>query len=149
VSEKIDVARAKNKTSAELERIFPEFVLTMAGFMRALACFGIVAAQKMKKIGGLQLRCAIGLTLFVNQQGKSDTRFLAKLPGVNGIAKANRGEDCTFVAEGLFVFAQLRDVLAAKNSAVVTQENHDGGPFVPQGTEPYLVAVAIGKGDRG
>ena|SRR5580692_5935702 len=66
VRKNVDVAGAKNKTSAELKRIFPEFVLMMAGFMRSLTCFRIVAAQEMKKIGGLQLRCAIGLTLFVN-----------------------------------------------------------------------------------
>jgi hypothetical protein len=66
VRKKIDVARAKNKTSAELKWIFPEFVLMMAGFLRSLARFRIVGAQEMKKIGGLQLRSAIGLTLFVN-----------------------------------------------------------------------------------
>ena len=47
------------------------------------------------------------------------------------------------------MFAQLRDVLAAKDSAVVTQENHDGGLLIPQGAEPRLAAVAIGKGDKG
>src|SRR5580658_3584490 len=66
VRKNVDVARAKDNTSDELKRIFPEFVLMMAGFMRSLTCFRIVAAQEMKKIGGLQLRCAIGLTLFVN-----------------------------------------------------------------------------------
>jgi hypothetical protein len=53
VRKKVDVAGTKNKTSAKLKRIFPEFVLVMAGFMRPLACFRIVAAQEMKKIGGL------------------------------------------------------------------------------------------------
>jgi hypothetical protein len=149
VRKKIDVAWAKNKTSAELKWIFPEFVLMMARFMRSLACFRIVAAQEMKKIGGLQLCGAIGLTLFVNQEGKSDPGLLAKLPGINGVTEANCGENCAFVAEGLFVFAQLRDVLAAKDSAVVAQENNDGSFFVPQGAEPCLAVVAIGKGHKG
>jgi hypothetical protein len=149
VRKKVDVARAKNKTSAELKRIFPEFVLMMAGFMRSLACFRIVAAQEMKEVGGFQLRGAISLTLFVNQEGKSDTGLLLKLPGVNGVAEANGGESRSFAAKGLFVFAQLRDVLAAEDSAVVTEENHDGGPFVPQGAEPRLAVVAIGKCDEG
>jgi hypothetical protein len=47
------------------------------------------------------------------------------------------------------VFAQLRYVLAAKDSAVVAQENHDGGSFVPQGAEPRLMTIAIGKRDKG
>jgi hypothetical protein len=29
------------------------------------------------------------------------------------------------------MFAQLRDVLAAKDSAIVTQENHDCGLLIP------------------
>ncbi len=81
-------------------------------------------------------------------RGKSDPGFLAKLPGVNGIAEANCGENCSFATEGLFMFAQLRDVLAAKDSAVVTQENHDGGLLIPQGAKPRLAAVAIGKRDE-
>ena len=63
---KIDVVWPENKTPAKLKWIFPEFVLMMAGCMRSLACFRVVAAQEMKKIGGLQVRSAIGLTLFVN-----------------------------------------------------------------------------------
>jgi len=63
---KVHVVWPENKTSAKLEWIFSEFVLMMAGFMRSLACFRVVAAQEMKKIGGLQVRSAIGLTLFVN-----------------------------------------------------------------------------------
>jgi hypothetical protein len=120
VRKKIDIARGENETPAELKWIFPESVLMMAGFMRSLACLRIVAAQEMKKIGGLQLRSAIGLTLFVNQEGKSDPALLAKLSGVNGVAEANCGEHCSFDAKGLFMFAQLRDVLAAKDSTIVT-----------------------------
>jgi|SRR5580658_2721468 hypothetical protein len=121
----------------------------MAGFLRSLARFRIVAAQEMKKIGGLQLHCAIGLTLFVNQKRKSDPGLFSKLPGINDVAEADCGEDCAFVAEGLLVFAQLRDVLAAKDSAVMAKENNDSRPFVPQGTEPRLAVVAIGKGNKG
>lgn len=131
VRKKIDIVWGENETPAKLKWIFPEFVLMMAGFMRSLACLRIVAAQEMKKIGGLQLRSAIGLTLFVNQEGKSDPALLAKLSGVNGIAEANCGENCSFAAKGLFMFAQLRDVLAAKDSAIVTQENHDCGLLIP------------------
>ena len=147
--EKIDVAWAKNKASPELKRIFPEFVLMMADVLRSLSCFCIIAAQEMQEIGGLQLRCAIGLTLFVNEERKSDSSFLAKLPGVNGVTEANCSENCAFLTKGLFVFAQLRDVLTAKDSAVVTQENYDGRSFIPQGSEPHLAVVAVRKRDKG
>jgi hypothetical protein len=131
VRKKIDVAWAENKTSTELKWVFSEFMLMIAGVVRSLACFCIIAAQKMKEIGGLQLRCAIGLTLLVNKEGKSDGSLLAKLPRINGVTEPNCGENRPLVTKGLFVFAQLRDVLAAKDSAVVTQKNHDRGSFVP------------------
>jgi hypothetical protein len=149
VRKEIDVARAENKTSAELKRVFPEFVLMMAGVVRSLSSFCIIAAQEMQEIGGLQLRCAIGLTLFVYEERESNGSFLAKLPGVNGVAEANCCENCAFLTKGLFVFAQLRDVLTAKNSAVVTQENYDGRSFIPQGSETRLAVVAIRKRYKG
>jgi hypothetical protein len=43
------------------------------------------------------------------------------------------------------VFAQLRDVLATKDSSIVPQENEDSGLFVPQRSEPDFPAVAIGE----
>lgn len=149
VRKKIDVARTENKASPELKRIFPEFVLMMAGVLRSLSCFCIIAAQEMQEIGGLQLRCAIGLTLFVNEERKSDSSFLAKLPGINGITEPDGSQHCSFVTKGLFVFAQLRDVLTAKDSAVVAQEYYDRRPFIPQGSEPHLTVFAIGKRDKG
>ena len=46
------------------------------------------------------------------------------------------------------MFAQLRDVLAAKDSAVVAQEDYNGCLFVPQGAKPRLAIVAIRKRDK-
>jgi hypothetical protein len=45
------------------------------------------------------------------------------------------------------VFAQLRDVLAAKDSPVVPQEYHNGRLPGPQRAETNRLPVAIGKGD--
>jgi len=45
------------------------------------------------------------------------------------------------------VFAQLRDMLAAKDSAVVPQKNQDGRLSGPQGAKTNLPAIGIGKGD--
>ena len=46
-------------------------------------------------------------------------------------------------------FAHRATPLTAKASALATQENHDSGLLIPQGAEPRLAAVAIGKGDKG
>jgi len=49
----------------------------------------------------------------------------------------------------LLVFAQLRDVLAAKNSAVVPQKDHNGWLPGPQGAKTNVPPIAVGKGDLG
>jgi hypothetical protein len=149
VRKNIDVAGAKYETSAELKRIFPEFVLMVAGVMRSFSCFCVIAAQEMQEIGRLQFRCAIGLTLFVYEERESNSCFLAKFARINSITEPNCSQNCSFVSKGLFVFAQLRDVLTAKDSAVVAQENHDGRSFIPQGSETRLAVVAIRKRDKG
>jgi hypothetical protein len=47
----------------------------------------------------------------------------------------------------LFVFAQLRDVLAAKDSSIVPEKNQNGGLPGPQRAKSNLEPIAIGKGD--
>ena len=59
-------------------------------------------------------------------------RFLAKDASVVPVAKADDCKGCTFVSEGLFFVAQLRDMLATENSAVVAQENDDGSFAFPK-----------------
>jgi hypothetical protein len=49
----------------------------------------------------------------------------------------------------LLVFAQLRDVLAAKNSSIVTQKNNHGWLVRPQRSQPRLLAIAIRENDIG
>jgi hypothetical protein len=43
----------------------------------------------------------------------------------------------------LLVFAQLRDVLAAEDSTIVSQEDHDRGSVSPKRTQPELLPLAI------
>jgi hypothetical protein len=59
------------------------------------------------------------------------------------IAQTDSGHLGSFAAEGLFVFAQLRDVLAAENSSVVAKENDHSGRSSPQGAEPHVATVSI------
>jgi hypothetical protein len=49
----------------------------------------------------------------------------------------------------LLVFAQLRDVLAAKDSAVVAKEDEHGGMVFPEGAEADLLAKGVGENDIG
>jgi hypothetical protein len=50
-----------------------------------------------------------------------------------------------FFLELGFEFAQLRDVLSAKDSTIVTKKDHHGRPSLPQGAEPRHVAVGVRK----
>lgn len=47
------------------------------------------------------------------------------------------------------VFAQLRDVLTAENSAIVTQKHYDCQPILPQRTKLDFLPVDIGQHNIG
>jgi hypothetical protein len=47
------------------------------------------------------------------------------------LAKSNRGQRCSGTPEVVLVFAQLRDVLAAKDSAIMPKEDDHGGTVLP------------------
>ena len=139
----LHVARPKHETAAELKRIFPEFVLLMARFPRPFSCRGVVASQQVKKIAGFQLRCFVRPPFFINQQRKRNASLFSEFAGVHGISHSDGGERRSFFANRFLVFAQLRDVFAAKDSAVVPQKNDNRGLLVPQRTKPDFAAVAI------
>jgi hypothetical protein len=91
---------------------------------------------------------AIRLPLLVDQQRERDSGLFAEHPGVVRATRANGGEACSLLHEFQLVFAQLRDVLAAKNSAVMTQKGDDRRTIGPQRTQPNQIAVGIGQYDR-
>lgn len=95
----------------------------MAAGTSSLSCLGVVLAKKMQEVSEPQLRRAISLARFVYQKWKGDTRFLAKHPRISAISQSNCGQSGSYVSKRLLVFAQLRDVLAAKDSPVVPEKN--------------------------
>jgi hypothetical protein len=147
VGESIDISRREDEAAAELKGILAEFVLMMPGRPRAIAALEIVAASQVQQIGGAQVGDGIGLALFVDQQRESDARLFAENSCIVPVAKADGGQRRAFIQEGLLVFAQLRDVLAAKNSAVVPEKNEDGRLLFPQRTQTDFFAISVGKKD--
>ena len=147
--EPIHIARAEDKTTTQLERISPEFVLRVSGGFGAGASLSIIASQQVKQVCVLELHGGIGFALFVNEQRKGDTRFVAKSSRIAAIPKPNCGQGRSAVSEGLFVRAQLRDVLAAENSAVMTQENYHGRLADPQRTKTEFLTVCVRQGNHG
>ena len=104
----------------------------MSGCLRALSGSSVVATEQVQQVGSLQFSRFISLALFINQERELDARLLAKLACVGGIAHADNCQPRSFRPEFLFVLAQLRDMLAAEDSTVVAQEDHDRGPVRPQ-----------------
>jgi hypothetical protein len=132
VREAIDISWGEDEAAAELKGILAKFVLLMAGGAGALAALEIVAAKKMKQIGGPQVSDGVRLALFINEQRKRDAGFFAEKAGIVTVAQADGGKGSAFVQEGSLMFAQLRDVLAAKDSAVVAKKNNNRGLALPQ-----------------
>ena len=102
----------------------------------------------------MQERCVaqsggtIRLPLLVNQQRKRNAGLFAEDAGVAQIAQTNGGEARPLLLEFLLVFAQLRNVLAAKNSAVMAKKGHDRDAIGPERTQSNPVAFGIGQEDR-
>jgi hypothetical protein len=86
----------------------------------------------MKQRAVSQTCRAVSLPPLVDQKWKTDAALLAKYLGIAHIAEANGGQGSPFVAECGFVVAQLRDVLAAEDSAVVAKEHDNRRPVGPQ-----------------
>ena len=115
----VDVPRPENKTRAELKRIFAEFMLVMPGRIGAFPRNCILASQQVKQGSFLEFGRAIGFPLRVNEQRKRDACLFAENPRIAHITKPDRGEIRAARLDFLLVLAQLRDVLAAKHSAVM------------------------------
>ena len=127
----VHISRPKDKTPSELERIFPQFVLAMPPGFGTLAGKRIILAEEMEERGFLKTQSAISLPLLVNQKWKGDAGFFAEGTSILGVPQANGGKPRSLVFEFVLVFAQLRDMLAAEDSTVVTKEHHDRRPVRP------------------
>ena len=107
----------------------------------------VVGAKNVKDTGGPQARGAIRKPLLVDQERKSDAGFVAKKTGIIPIAEADSGERGSLFAERWFMFAQLRDVLAAENSPIVPEEHNHGRLTLPQRAKPEIAAVRVRQDD--
>ena len=147
--ETVDIARAKNEACAELEGIFAKFMLTVACGVGASARDSVVATQQVKQVRALQFGGAVRGALHINQKRKRDASLFPECARILKIAHPNRREIGTARLDFTLMFAQLRDVLAAKHSAVMTQKNDDRWLRLPQRAEAHGTLVGIGKNDCG
>ena len=120
MDEEIFVSGSKHKAAAELQRIFAQAMLLVSRGFCPLARLQIVFAQQVEQGSVAQPNGFIGLAFVIDQQRELDAGFLAKESGIAGIAQSDDGEVSAFLLELGFEFAQLRDVLSAEDSTVVT-----------------------------
>jgi len=140
VDKPVHVSRSKNEAGSQLERILSQLVLPVAGGFRPGTGLRVVRAQQMKKICRLQFRRFVRFAVGVDEQRKSDAGLFLERPGILHVAQANGRQFGSGLREFALVLAQLRDMLAAENSAIVPQEHHHGGTRLPQRSESYLAA---------
>jgi hypothetical protein len=125
VDEEIFVSRRKHKAAAKLQWIFAQAMLFVSGSLGASAGLHVVAAQQVEQGSVAQTNGFVRLALFVDQQRELDAGLLAKEAGVAAVAQADGGKTSALLLELFFEFAQLRDMLAAKNSTIVAKEDYD------------------------
>lgn len=143
VSKAIGVARTKNKAAAELKRVLAQAMLTNPDRFRAFPGTGVIGAKEMKQVGVFQRNGSVSFALIINQEGKSDTRFLAEMAGVARVAETYGCQFGATLFELLLVLAQPRDMLAAEDSAIVAQKYDHSSGIGPERTQAYRFPVDI------
>ena len=141
MNEQIAIPRAKNETGTELKGIASELVLRESGGLSASACGRIVTPEDVKKVPRLQFRGFVSCSLGINEKRERDASFLTKKPSVVQIAKSNGGERGSGLGKSVFVFAQLRDKLAAEDSTVMPQEHNHRQILLPQRAKTNFTAA--------
>jgi len=143
VAEQVQIPRAEHKASAELERILAESLLTVTGAAGAGARDGIGLEKNVEQIRRPKPGCPVSLPLIVDEEGKPYAGFFTKGARVIPVAKT---DGCQTRARGMkrrLVLAQLRDVLAAKDSAIVPEKNENRGAGLPERAQANQRAVGV------
>jgi hypothetical protein len=89
-------SNSTESAAAKLKGIQPKFVLTMPGGASAITALEIVAAKYVKHIGDAQVGEFVGLALFIDEQGRVDSRFFPENKRIVAVPKADGCEGSTF-----------------------------------------------------
>jgi hypothetical protein len=127
----VDIPRCKHKAAAQLKWIFAQAVLAYAHGFGPLAGASVVSAQQMKQVGFLEADCSICFALVINKKREGDARLLTEVAGITSIAQSDGCYARALFAKLLFKFAQLRNMLAAENSAIVAEKDDYGRRITP------------------
>ena len=130
----IHITRTKHETATELKWIFSKSVLLMPRFSCVFSRCCIVFAKNVQYRRPLELCSLVSASVLIDQQRKRDAGFLAKTSSIIHVAEAYGCEARSLRGERLLIRAQLSNVFATEDSAIVTQEDDDRRAVFPQGT---------------
>jgi hypothetical protein len=91
----------------------------------------VVAPKQMQDAANLKLCCPVSNPLIVHEQREVDARFFAEETCVAEIAQTYSRELSSRASEFALMIAQLRDVLPAEDSSVMTKKNRNSGTPLP------------------
>jgi hypothetical protein len=128
----VHIPRPKDEATSQLERVFTQLVLGVTRSFCARSSFAIVRAEEVKKGAGAEVDGAVGNAIGVEQQRKRNSGVRTKNARVLHVAEAYGGNAGSFELKSFFALAQLRDMLTAKHSTVVTQKRHHARRTGPQ-----------------
>ena len=143
MGENVQIAWGEDKAGAQLEGIFAQFVLTVAGGLGLVPGDEIIPSAEVEEVTLPEARGFVGVALFIDEQGEGDPRLLAEEASVVGVTQTDSGEGGAGFLDLLLVIAQLRNMVAAEDSPVVAQEDQHCGSVFPQGTQADCLAVGI------
>jgi len=121
----------------------------MPGCLRAGPRLAVIAAKDVQQVPLAKTGGTIGDAVLVNQKGKCNACFFPEQLCVIAIAQADGCQLRPQVLKLDFVFAQLRNVLAAEDSTVVTEKHDNGRRLLPERSQAHFVAVRIRQRDSG
>ena len=139
----VSIPRPENKARAQLKRILPELVLAVARCLGPGARLAVVAPQDVEQIAGLQLSRFVRSSLGVNQQWEGNPGFFAKQTCIVHVAQADSSKRGAGLPKFALVLAQLRDMLAAEDSPVMPQKNHNRRALLPQRAQADFSAASL------
>jgi hypothetical protein len=115
-----------------LKRVLAQFGLAEATRSSALSRRRVITPDYVQEVGALEPGRPIRNPFLIDQQRKHNAGFFAKQTRVIPVPESYGCYVCTRSFEIPFVFAQLRDMLAAEDSAVMTKKRHHRRRLVPE-----------------
>ena len=99
----------------------------------------------MQQVGFPQPNRAVSPSLLIDQERELDTGFLPENACIVLVAQPYGSKARSFFFEFLLMFAQLRDVLAAKDSTIVAKKNDHRRCAFPKRPESDFAAIGVRK----